>query len=517
MLSGYEVESLSSIRNEVKVLLTCRLNLHRFFQAMHLSILKSIKYANSTKLKVTEQEQEQERTEALDALIVARLAANTASDTLVEIKKLIELSKSENAQNENSTSVFFRDISSHKEEPSIEFGYNSTLAKTLQISSIRFMNLKSFHDCIDHLYNICNETIRAIEMVEEMAVAMSESLDFEHVLQTSLLCSNSRMHLLPRAVYIGAIHLLSPDFPILIQRTMLLRGFPNAVVRHDLISEHLLGSISRVAWETLRILSAHRNRLVVKLEQVLSHWGQLVMEAKYVDTTFNKQNDIQDERQQWCLYWVTVVTSQLMDFHMGLIAEAGLLAVNEMDYFYWYWDFICTTRITTQEKLRSLKHECECSIFEVALLNEAEELQRADKEAQRAGGGKKGKKKGKTPQAMTVSSSEKLSEAILVAAKDSLKAKGILPPQPHIMCTVEEYYTKGRGQLCRGIFRILYICAEFGLIDKTENKYMSWDWKFANRFRAFHSIQSPGMLSYADFMRTVGIGGEEKVELSQVC
>jgi hypothetical protein len=185
-----------------------------------------------------------------------------------------------------------------------------------------------------------------------------------------------------------------------------------------------------------------------------------MLEANYLDNQFRAANEITDDRAQYCSYWAILSTALLMDLQMGLTVESNLLGDDELAYFYWYWDYLCSTRAYAIEKLRELR-------FYLDQYNYEEELKKL------ASAGAKGKK----------------------------AAKGLMAPQPPATSS-EELLIRCRGQVCRGLFRQLVIAGDVGLLRNAGSRYTSPAWKFEQRFRSFAVIRNPPLLTYEDYTRT---------------
>ncbi|KAJ1442253.1 hypothetical protein B484DRAFT_390221 [Ochromonadaceae sp. CCMP2298] len=66
--------------------------------------------------------------------------------------------------------------------------------------------------------------------------------------------------------------------------------------------------------------------------------------------------------QQWCSLWALLMTVQVMDLYLSLTVENDLLQVEEWDFFYWYWDYVCSTGVFTAEKLRNQRLALETEV-----------------------------------------------------------------------------------------------------------------------------------------------------------
>lgn len=58
------------------------------------------------------------------------------------------------------------------------------------------------------------------------------------------------------------------------------------------------------------------------------------------------------ELQDWFTSFIMIPTVLLMDLEMELLIEMDLLSLNELGYFYWYWDYICASHSWALERLR---------------------------------------------------------------------------------------------------------------------------------------------------------------------
>ena len=65
--------------------------------------------------------------------------------------------------------------------------------------------------------------------------------------------------------------------------------------------------------------------------------------------------------------------------------------------------------------------------------------------------------------------------------------------------TLDECMTLSRGYLCKGLFRTYVALSTVGLGVKPVNLYTTWEWRFTQRFRAFHCLSSPPPVTYEAF------------------
>ena len=182
-----------------------------------------------------------------------------------------------------------------------------------------------------------------------------------------------------------------------------------------------------------------RSRLLAsRLQNMLDLWAHVASEAVYVDSRFHADINGPEvasksaiPQLQWCSLWALQYTVQVMDLHMALVAEMDLVGLDEWDYFYWYWDYLCSTGVYTSEKLRTQRFQVDMQMYETA---------KAEVAARSAENKKSSGKKGKKGSAASSGSAE----------------SNALPPVLPVMLqpSREELLLKGRGMLCRGVYRM---------------------------------------------------------------
>lgn len=179
-------------------------------------------------------------------------------------------------------------------------------------------------------------------------------------------------------------------------------------------------------------------------------WAHVSSEAIFVDNQFlqdinsaesavttagkgAKSAQAPVQNLQWCSLWALLQVILIMDLYMSLMVEMDLIGVEEWDYFYWYWDYLASTGVFAGEKLRSQRYQLDQEMHEFAKIDAAR-LKLAEDSANKKVGGKNKKKKGP--------------EAMVAEPATALPVPVMLPPP------VEELLLKGRGMLCRGVYRM---------------------------------------------------------------
>ena len=170
--------------------------------------------------------------------------------------------------------------------------------------------------------------------------------------------------------------------------------------------------------------------------------------------------------------------------------ENDLLGKEELAYFYWYWDFICTTRAWAIDKLRNYRFIRENAAQEKYLLARAKKEIEANgvtgSDKGQAAGTKKSKQKNKNNAAVAV-------------IEEKEKSPGSIS-EPII--SIEEIVVRSRGHACRGLFRMFALAHELSLVRRHDEKYTSLAYKFHQRFAAFHPLRQPPPVSYHDYQRS---------------
>jgi uncharacterized membrane protein YgcG len=449
--------------------------------------------------------------------------------------------------------------------PELAFAYSSKLVKLNQTGPIRKVATKSFLDSLAYMKSICSEveavtgvckpyfqlpivsSCAALRIAQKKKAAADAAaaagggggsgassssssssgggggiLTWDDVLQNTLHLTSTCPHLLTRCHYVAVLHALSPDISGLLWGSMYARGLPTSLLESELMQLMWLpGNPTLTAWETLKGLMACRSKLFsVRLQGVLDLWGSVSNEAIFVDNRFNaeiglvpartsEQEAEQQPVQQWASLWALTYTVQVMDLYMSLVVELDLLSAEEVDYFYWYWDYLCTTGTFAWEKLRHQKLQLQHNMYEAEAAATAAAAAAGGAASEGAagvsGGGGGGGKKGKNGKKKT---------AVAAGAGAGAVEAQVLPPAPVLSApSVEELLMKGRGMMCRGLFRLSAVAVNLhpiqgqgqgqgqgALLDKTEGRYGSWAVKFQHRFQAFAELSNPSPLKYQDFV-----------------
>jgi hypothetical protein len=225
-----------------------------------------------------------------------------------------------------------------------------------------------------------------------------------------------------------------------------------------------LVSISAVVWDTIKTMTVNRTKLMVRFDSILAVWGNMMTEAGFIDRKFRFDNALDDERIQWITYWTMCFTTQYMDLHMILLIEMNLLNIDELAYFYWYWDYINSSRCWTLDRMNTLR-------YELSMIYYMDDM--------KTGNDKK----------------KKINKPI--------------PIEPDI----ELLMIQAKGNLCKGLFRLFITMNDIGIIQQRDSIYTTPSFRFLQRFRAFQNICNPPLLQYNEYIKTIENGKENNEDI----
>lgn len=361
----------------------------------------------------------------------------------------------------------------------LEFAYNENIVKLMQNNPVRVIRYRSFTKAIEQLKQIFTESLQIYLLNETFSTNLN--LNYSTLFHASMNVSYSKMHLLARCLYVSFIGIqCNQRMPELVTRSMIELGIvPVILEQFDPICNKWLSVLHLVCLETLRTLCVNRNRLLSRLDNLLNNWGVIVRESSYIDQQFHA--DSNGGCRQWLSSWCTCQGTLLMELYLSLAMEMELVHGTELDYYYWYWDYICSSNTWAYQNLRKTRGQYDLDTA-------------ADAAA--AGGSGKGKKKGgKAKPAAPV--------------QQQAEARRFENPFP------AELWMLTRGMVCRGLFRSLVACRQLqtgprdSYLSDDDNPYMSCSWRFDQRFRAFMHIHNPPLLSYSDFIQTITARAEK--------
>ncbi len=461
------IANTAEVSEEIRLFLNYRKTILHFMQVLNYWV--NLLTRTGTKIRTSRCKYDALKQLLVDSAIVgAKVSfAQSVSSALDPVVSAVEKLLEATADTSNRPSIAV-DVLNPIDISDISYAFSKTLVKLHLSTAIRHIILKSFHASIKHVKTVLVDIKKLCVLGDEMLAKYgADNEDYFRLLEVAIHNSNSCYHLLVRSFLVSINYTLASQ-PLLrryVQRSMAAKGIPDEYLSSELLAadNQWLDSFSSIVYDTFIGLCINRNKLILKLDQLLGSWGILSSDAYLVDSQFAQlvsEAASQAGKQIWFSHYTMISTCSLMDLHMLLLIEMDLVDVTELDYFYWYWDFICSSWLYAFEGLRTLNYNTQVINYELAVKASQDN-----------------KKKSKT------------------------KA---LPPAPvKEPMGISEFIIRGHSNICKGLFRMFIIAAEVGLVSKPENKYVSWDTRFTARFRGFESISNPPMLKYVDFVNLI--------------
>ena len=180
--------------------------------------------------------------------------------------------------------------------------------------------------------------------------------------------------------------------------------------------------------------------------------------------------------------WALALVSNVMDAFLEMFIELDLLQHSELCSYYWYCDYITSTRGFALKSLRELRNDLDKQLYEIDMKSAKDAVTRA-----RAAVKKKKNKKDKE---------------VLNTAKTQYENMMAKPPPTPIPFSSEEIYLVMKGQMHKAMFRVYMAFNEGGVIKQSSSPCSSPELMFATRYRSFLSISNPTPIGYADFVST---------------
>ncbi len=459
------IANTTEVNEEIRLFLTYRKAILQFMQVYNYWV--NLLTRTGTKIRTSRCKYDALKQLLIDSAVVGAKVTfaqsmNNALDPL--LKSLEKLGEASLDSNRPHISV---DLLNPNDIPEISYALSKMLVKLHLSTAIRHIILKSFHASIKHLKCIILDVKKVSAIGNDMlAKYNADNEDYFNMLEVAIHNSNCCYHLLVRT-YLVSITYAFASQPLLrryIHRSMTEKGIPDEFLSNDILAadNQWLDSFSSTVYDTFIGLCINRNKLILKLDVLLGSWGVLSSDAYLVDSHFAqlKSDTVSSGGKQiWFSHYTMISTCSLMDLHMLLLVEMDLVDVTELDYFYWYWDFICSSWLYAYEGLRTLHYNNQVNNYELALKSNQD--------------------------------------------KKKNKAKPLPPVPTKEPMGIYEFIIRGHSHICKGLFRMFIIAAELALVTKTENKYVSWDTRFTARFRGFESISNPPMLKYVDFVNLI--------------
>ena len=231
--------------------------------------------------------------------------------------------------------------------------------------------------------------------------------------------------------------------------------------------------------------------MLIRLDSVLDSWGVVFQDANTMDQTLAQLHP-SIQPVTWFTYWTCVQVTALMDLHMCVVVEGDLLTLQEMDYFYWYWEYICASRLWTFTNIRNWRNQLDG----IRYCTRREEAEKIVSKAQLL-------KKAKRKKDLAAMSTE------LQVAQQTLLEQ---PPTP-VVLTPDELVTRLKSQLCGAMYRLYVALNLMGAKNTSKTSFPfgpDWAGRFEQRFIAFTVIPYLPMMSFEKYRHDTEVVTEKR-------
>jgi len=226
----------------------------------------------------------------------------------------------------------------------------------------------------------------------------------------------------------------------------------------------------------IQYMCMSRAKLPLRLEaSVFPFWGNAgAATARGVDY-YCTEEDVDDQGQvgkgvlpKWDFFfhWMGIQLGTFFDMFMGLQVENELVQSAELDYFYWYWDYINNFKSYLMDQMKTFRVAYEELFIRKGFNYKTKRL--AD-----------------------------------------LKKKGT-SPAPTYYPNNAELVLKARGQVLRGYMRTMLLCTTLKVhrCTKFQSPFTSWEFRYWTRFKAFAQCATASYLPYSEYMKAVAQFGD---------
>lgn len=276
----------------------------------------------------------------------------------------------EQLQNEANNNI----LQSTNNSSLLEKTFTSDILKINQNSPARNFPYLSYSDAIGFVISLFSQIISLTQDLEKILILSSNDLDSDYLMtyffHISSLSSRfpsgpgtfgpakGSTSVLPRSFLWGMSHSFRPNISQFVLNSMVSRGIPKHLTDLDL-ARQWRDIIGNILWDTFRNLCVHRYRLTNRLEQLFERYGSMVSDGFLLDrtaeSTLTSSNNATEEKIEWFVTWAIYLTSGVMDYYMELLIEMNLLSYTELPCFYWYWDYLISTKAWAVRTMREMR------------------------------------------------------------------------------------------------------------------------------------------------------------------
>jgi hypothetical protein len=364
--------------------------------------------------------------------------------------------------------------------------FQPKIAKLVSNNPSRTIVCLSVAECLGALEDMCVESAGIAVTVPGFC---APETPFDALLAWCCAASKARFHLASRSLQWGLVHSLCAmgGIEALLLASMKASWLPEGFTSFPLCGEWI-STFGKVAWESLKVMCMFRYRCLVKLDANIMSWNKVSEDAPRVDQAtlphlypaglaVPAQTEI-----YWATKWVMRIMSVLMENHLLLLAELDLLSTFELDSFYWFLEYVTSTRIWSIRKLREMRFYYDKAIHEFQIA-EATQLMKDEK--------KNKNKKG----------------AVKISGKQVKDARKVIEtPQPGpVRAPADEVLSLAANHVYKGVDRLLLSLSASGLIRAAPacSEGASAETRFNCRYALYRSLSHLQAVSLRDFERAV--------------
>lgn len=359
--------------------------------------------------------------------------------------------------------------------------FQPKLSKLVSNNPTRSVIAPPMTECLSQLESICVESIKIVRVIPGFCAS---DTSFDIVLAWCCDVSKSKYHLASRSLQWGLVHTLCSLGGIedLLINSMKLCLLPDAYTSVQLCAEWV-ASFAKVAWESLKVMCMWRYKCFMKLDSNITSWNKVSEDAPRIDHTINLQlypegalGPAQTEIY-WGTKWCMRLVSTLLESHLLLMSELDLLSGFELDSYYWFLEYVSSTRVWAIRKLREMRYAYDKAMFEF-----------------------------KIAQATKLIKDQKKNKNSKISGKQVKDAKRVLesPAPPVPAAPAEEMLALASNHIYKGIVRLMISLLRLGFIRAAPDvEFTSKDTRFNNRYGLYRSLSHIALVSLSDFDKAV--------------
>jgi len=434
----------------------------------------------------------------------------------------------------------------------VETFFRPMLARLMLTNPVRAVSIPSVSAAIMTLIDLCRDLLDTYQMTTKWKEKAEKNegnvVSFEFLFTSSLhLChspvTGKGKHIIARSFYVTALHTLAVTLDLSLQVSMQDRGIPSYVATHEHCVSWLKLTPMMIAWDMLKLTCTSHNRILHRLtNSILPSLSILVAEGYMLDEQMRRDvvNVNPDKTGQWNVAYASSIFTFHGDLYLQALLELGIIDVIEHDYVFWQWDHMLTSHMACLDRIRALRLQIDIKTYEdwKAIYDKKQTQITAMRQQQQlaltngtnSGGDKKEKKEKKkkrnqreidtavpvAPTTAVTTTTVPSAEQLQQLDEELVMIQSIAPPTPQVIPpSTEDYLSRGKAMLCRGIFRVALALKQLGLLTDPRNEYCSKESIFNRRFSVFADSISPTPLKFSDFLIAINRDALNKPQFTE--